>query len=189
MGSGVRDRMVASAVRLFQIHGLSATAFADVIRDSETPRGSIYHYFPDGKAQLAEDATRHAGEWMTAAIRACTDSDDPLEALRGMIELWRSMLGRSDCAAGCPIVAAGVAGVEYPKARQAASDAFDAWRELLTDYLVAQDVVPRRARSLATFVVAAIEGAITMCQTQRSMNPLDEVESELTLLLRQTLGV
>lgn len=186
--STVRERMITSAVRLFQVHGLSATAFADVIRDSETPRGSIYHYFPAGKTQLAEEATKRAAELMTAEIQASLKADDVVDALRRMVGIWRVMLTESDCMAACPMVAAGVAGVEYPQARAAAAEAFAAWHELLTEYLVERELVPRRARRVATLVIASIEGAITLCQSQHTVQPLEDVAEELELLARQTLG-
>ena len=59
-----RERMIESAAALFSERGVDATAFSDVLEHSGAPRGSIYHHFPDGKAQLAEEATRYAGEFI-----------------------------------------------------------------------------------------------------------------------------
>ena len=58
MGTDSRERMVRSAAYLFRERGYSGTGFRDVIAHSGAPRGSIYHHFPDGKAQLAEEAVR-----------------------------------------------------------------------------------------------------------------------------------
>ena len=49
-----RTRMIASAAELFREQGYSATGFRDVVEHSGAPRGSIYHHFPGGKAQLAQ---------------------------------------------------------------------------------------------------------------------------------------
>jgi TetR/AcrR family transcriptional repressor of lmrAB and yxaGH operons len=56
MDSNSRARIVRSAAALFGSRGLSGTSFSDVLADSGAPRGSIYHHFPRGKKQLAEDA-------------------------------------------------------------------------------------------------------------------------------------
>ncbi|MDQ2631261.1 MAG: TetR/AcrR family transcriptional regulator, partial [Actinomycetota bacterium] len=68
--SDARDRMIRSAATLFRERGVEGTAFADVLEHSSTPRGSVYHHFPGGKQQLAEEATRWAGELMAAGIAA-----------------------------------------------------------------------------------------------------------------------
>jgi TetR/AcrR family transcriptional regulator, lmrAB and yxaGH operons repressor len=56
MAADSRASMIRSAAALFGSRGLCATSFADVLADSGAPRGSIYHHFPGGKRQLAEDA-------------------------------------------------------------------------------------------------------------------------------------
>src|SRR2546430_4988817 len=57
-----RASMVRSAASLIRSRGVSATSFSDVLADSGAPRGSIYHHFPGGKAQLAEDAIQWTSE-------------------------------------------------------------------------------------------------------------------------------
>ena len=69
--------------------GFSGTAFSDVIAHSGAPRGSIYHHFPGGRSQLAEEAVRYAGEFISAGVRAATRDDDPLAAVRAFLGWWR----------------------------------------------------------------------------------------------------
>ena len=45
-----------------------------------------------------------------------------------------------------------------------------------------------RARSLATTMVAAIEGAVVLCRAKRSVQPLTEVGGEMETLLRDALA-
>lgn len=77
MGTDSRERMVRSAAFLFRERGYSGTGFRDVIAHSGAPRGSIYHHFPGGKAQLAEEAVRYAGDFLNAGILAATEGGDP----------------------------------------------------------------------------------------------------------------
>src|SRR5207245_7237258 len=65
-----RASMVRSAASLIRSRGVSATSFSDVLADSGAPRGSIYHHFPDGKAQLAEDAIQWTSERLLTHLRA-----------------------------------------------------------------------------------------------------------------------
>ena len=72
--------MIVSAALLIRERGVEATSFSDVIDHSGAPRGSIYHNFPGGKAQLVEEATRYAGDFTAAGLVAALGSDDPVAA-------------------------------------------------------------------------------------------------------------
>src|SRR5919204_6864300 len=87
-----RERMIESAALLFRRQGIEGTSFADVLEHSGAPRGSIYHHFPAGKSQLAEEATRYAGEYIAAGLAVALDSDDPVAAIRGFATVWRGIL-------------------------------------------------------------------------------------------------
>ena len=58
-----RRRMIQSAALLFRRQGIEGTSFSDVLEHSGAPRGSIYHHFPEGKAQLAEEAILRSAEF------------------------------------------------------------------------------------------------------------------------------
>ncbi|MBA3908450.1 MAG: hypothetical protein C0524_00900 [Rhodobacter sp.] len=48
-----RDRLVTVAAALFRCKGYHATGLAAVLAAATDPKGSLYHYFPAGKAGLA----------------------------------------------------------------------------------------------------------------------------------------
>src|SRR3954468_6735161 len=116
--------MIESAAVLMREHGVEATSFSDVLAHSGAPRGSIYHHFPDGKAQLIEEATRYAGDFIAAGLASSLTQQDPVAALRRFIATWRRVLRESDFGAGCPVVAATLEGERTPGARDAAGAAF-----------------------------------------------------------------
>ena len=57
-----RDRLLAGAGRLLAERGYAAMELRDVAERGKAPRGSIYHHFPRGKAQLAAEAAALDGE-------------------------------------------------------------------------------------------------------------------------------
>jgi AcrR family transcriptional regulator len=175
--------MIQSAVALFREHGVQGTSFSDVLAHSGAPRGSIYHHFPGGKAQLAEEATQYAGEIIAAGLAAALQEKDPAAAVRSFAGLYRQLLQGSDFAAGCPIVSATLEGDRSAAARDAAGTAFERWQELLADAFAAHGLPPERALSLATLAIAAIEGGIVLARAQRSNAPLERVADELEVLL------
>lgn len=188
MASDSRERMVRSAALLLREHGYAGTGFRDVIAHSEAPWGSIYHHFPGGKAQLAEEAVRYAGD-LVAQLIEHSPPDDPVAALRGFIALWREGLERSGFRAGCPVVAVATeAPADQPALSQAAAHAFAQWEQALATTLRRAGIPAARSRRLATITVAGIEGAIVLARTRRSTQPLDDVAKELELALRAAIA-
>jgi AcrR family transcriptional regulator len=183
-----RQRMIQSAAELIREHGVDATSFSDVLAHSGAPRGSIYHHFPGGKAQLVEEATRFSGAFFTEFMTSAHEQGDPLEALDAIGEFWRNDLSAREFAAGCPVVAGTVEGDQTPGARAAAGEVFAQWQKLTSDNLVRHGVDPERAASLAATRLAAIEGAVVLCRAQRSLQPLERTLRELRTLFAAALA-
>jgi AcrR family transcriptional regulator len=179
--------MIRSAAVLFRERGVYGTSLSDVVEHSSAPRGSIYHWFPGGKAQLAEEATRYSGEFIAGGIAAALEEDDPVAAVRAFAALWQEILSDSDFSAGCPIVSATLEGDRAPAARDAAGAAFARWQELLADAFGRRGVAPARAKSLATLAIAAVEGAIVISRAQRSSAPLERVADELETIVAESI--
>jgi len=143
------------------------------------PLGSTYHYFPSGKQQLVAEAVETIGHRIDRLIGRAADTPDA--ALDDFADGWRAVLQSTDFRSGCPVLA--VALEEDPVLRKAANEIFDRWRDSLTHNLIASGVDPARAPRLARTVVAAIEGAVALCRAEHSFEPLEDVLSELRLML------
>jgi AcrR family transcriptional regulator len=188
MSTHPRERMIQSALVLFGENGVEATSFSQVIAHSGAPRGSIYHHFPGGKAQLVEEATRYAGVVVANIFAAAIQAEDPIAGLNAVVDFWRGVLHDSDFAAGCPVLAASLESNALPGAREAARDAFQRFQDLHAQLLERAGVASGRARSLAAVAVSAVEGAIILSRAQRSNAPLDRVLDELLVLFQDALS-
>lgn len=180
--------MIQSAMLLIGENGVEATSFSQVLEHSRAPRGSIYHHFPQGKAQLVEAAIRSGGELISTGLAAALEKKDPIAAVDGIADFWRMALRESDYAIGCPVVAATVDGGRTPGAREAAREVFERWAELQAAILQRAGVPEARARAIGTLLVAAIEGAVVISRAERSTEPLERVIDELHALLRDAVG-
>src|SRR4051794_26783180 len=178
-----RRRMIQSAALLFRSQGIEGTSFSDVLEHSGAPRGSIYHHFPGGKAQLAEETTRYAGDFLAAGLAAALADQDPVAAIGRFTSFWLDLLRDGDFVAGCPIVAAAVEGERMPGARDAAGGAFSRWEQLLAAALEKRGLPRDRGLSVATLAIAAIEGGIVLARAQRSTEPLERVAAEVERLV------
>jgi TetR/AcrR family transcriptional regulator, lmrAB and yxaGH operons repressor len=129
----VRERMVSSAVILLAKRGFQGASLAKVLAGSGAPRGSIYHHFPDGKDQLVAAAVEAAGE-RAARILDPLRGRGAVEIADGFLAMWRSVLERSDFAAGCSVLAVTVS-ADSGELVQRAGDVFRSWQARLGELL------------------------------------------------------
>jgi AcrR family transcriptional regulator len=179
-GERTKMKMVRGAAQLLRERGYTGTGFREVIELTGAPRGSIYHHFPGGKAQLAGEAVDYVGGLARGAIEQSFAEGGPVAGLRAFVELWRADFERSGYRAGCPIVAVAVENHDHaPELLDSAVRAFDAWRAAFADSLRGAGVPDARADRLAALVVSAVEGAIVLSRAERDTAPLLEVAAEL----------
>ncbi|MFF7656664.1 TetR/AcrR family transcriptional regulator [Streptomyces sp. NPDC007983] len=184
-----RERIVAGAADMISRRGLNATSIRELAKHAKAPLGSTYHYFPEGKGQLATEAVQYAGAAVSRILRDSLDAG-PAAGLRAFLDVWRGIVVESDFRAGCPVLAVSVEepldGI--PPALTAAAEAFEDWERLLTQSLRAHGADTEQAPGLAALVVAAVEGAIAMCRAQRSTRALDQVAQQLEAVINGAVG-
>ncbi|MGI5451822.1 TetR/AcrR family transcriptional regulator [Streptomyces sp. CA-249302] len=185
-----RERIVAGAADMISRRGLNATSIRDTAKHARAPLGSTYHYFPEGKQQLATEAVRYTGAW-TARVLRKELAAGPVAGLRGFLALWRKIVVDSDFRAGCPVLAVSIeepVDDETPAALAAAAEVFAEWERLLAGSLREHGVGAKQAGQLATLVVAAVEGTVAMCRAKRSAQPLDDTAEQLQSLITAAIG-
>lgn len=188
-GRSTREKIVAGAADLISRRGLSASSVRDLAKHARAPLGSTYHYFPEGKQQLATEAVRYAGESVARTLRGPVRVD-PVAGLRAFLALWRRVVLETDFRAGCPVLAVAVEeplGDEIPPALAAAAEVFESWHALLADALSIHGAGPARATQVATLIVASVEGSVALCRAKRSIQPLDDVAAQLEAVVRAAL--
>lgn len=181
--TGPRERMVRAAAQLIRRQGVSGTGLREVIEQADAPRGSLQHYFPDGKTQLVSEALLMMGGVAARRVmRALNSSESPVPSvfLDAIVEDWRQDLTAEDFAAGCPLVAAAAdIAVSSEPLRQTIAEAFQGWQEPLSEGLISLGVPTERAPRLAVVVLSALEGAIILARIRQSLEPLDAVVAEI----------
>ncbi|MGV9412089.1 TetR/AcrR family transcriptional regulator [Nocardia sp. NPDC003693] len=185
---GARDRLIDSAIALMRCKGIAGTGIAQLLEHSGISRRSVYLNFPGGKSELVAEATRTAGEASSALMRTVTAGTDLATVIGAFPAMWRDALISSDFTAGCPIVAAALGRAESPEAADVAGETFSEWEGILADRLEAEQVAPETARTLATTIVAAIEGAVVMSLASRTTAPLERVGRQLADLVALHTG-
>ncbi|BBY27099.1 TetR/AcrR family transcriptional regulator [Mycolicibacterium sediminis] len=186
---GARDRLLGTAIELLRRQGVAGTGVAEIVERGHTARRSLYLNFPGGKAQLMAEATHVAGSFIDHQIASFVALPTAREALAAFVVEWKKVVGDSDYAAGCPIAAAGLSRSTEPAVADVAGDAFAQWQHTLADSLRRHGADDAVAPVLANMVLAAVEGAVLVCIARKSLTPLDDVESQLAILLDHHLTI
>lgn len=180
-----RDPIIDAAVKLFRRQGYASTGLNDIVETSGAPKGSLYHYFPDGKASIAVAAVERAGERVAAslnALHARTDSSGGLlQAHARQLAGWMRKSGYRD---GCPITTVLLELCPQERAVSAAGrKAYNARLDVFTRRLEEDGHTGPAARRLAILCLSSLQGALIQARVERSDSPLLAAGEELARLL------
>jgi AcrR family transcriptional regulator len=168
-----RERLLEGAGRLLAEKGYAGMELRDVAERGSAPRGSIYHHFPGGKAQLAAEAAEADGLRVRKSIEASLAERGLKETLAAFGEMFRRRAADHPERIGCPVAAAALARPEDPALAAAATAAFQSWEGAIAAALEAEGVKPRQAATFAGLVVSTIEGALVRTRAAGDHGPLD----------------
>jgi TetR/AcrR family transcriptional regulator, lmrAB and yxaGH operons repressor len=174
--SDTRDRLLRAGEKLFRAQGYSGTGLKQLAAEAEAPWSSMYHFFPNGKEQLAEEVIRYGGDLYARMIRQCFVAyPDPREAIGAMFAGEARILRSSGFRNGCPVasVALDVASTTET-VRKPCAEVFASWMAALAEGIAASGTPQDLATDLASYVLAALEGAIILSRTSRSVRPLEQ---------------
>jgi AcrR family transcriptional regulator len=176
--------MLVSAAEVLRERGAAGVTIDAVLARSGAPRGSVYHHFPDGRNQILTEALQFAGEAITEVIDEAA-ANGGLFLVRQFVDFWEELLVESDFAAGCPVVAAAIgAADDEPQLTTVAGNIFSHWREALTRAFVSDGFDDSDAASLAIMCIASLEGAVVLCRSTRSVDPLRDVATQVEFLIK-----
>ncbi|MBW5486937.1 TetR/AcrR family transcriptional regulator [Streptomyces bambusae] len=171
---GTRDRLVRTASRLMQHGGYENSPIKQIVRDAGATLGSLYHFFPGGKQELAVAAIHFGDEEFAEMLAAgLATREDPAEAVEAVTGLLAEALEASDWLDGCPVTATALETLgRLPDVQEACGRAFAHWQGLVAAKLRAGGLPEDEAADLAVTVVNTLEGAEMTAQVSRSRTPL-----------------
>ena len=188
VGLGSRDRMIEATIALMRGAGLGGAGINEIVRASAAPKGSVYHFFPAGKQQIATEALDVYSERVQAFIETALASRrapaDKVKALFDAFALRAEEGGfRTSCAVGTVSLDLDddVAGLREVLAR-----ALEAWIDQIAGHFDVGNA--KRARSFAGLLMTAIEGAYVRARAEASSRAFREAGTWLATLARQEFG-
>lgn len=184
-GSASRQRMIEAAIALMRESGLSGAGINEIVRESGAPKGSVYHFFPAGKQQIAAEALDlYAGRVQAFIEAALASRGTPHDKVKALFDAFakRAEDGgfRSSCAVGAVSLDldGDVAGL-----REVLAAALDAWSAQIATHFDRGDA--RRARSFAGLLLTSIEGAYVRARAEASSRAFREAGAWLAALAKR----
>jgi TetR/AcrR family transcriptional regulator, lmrAB and yxaGH operons repressor len=155
--------------------------------ESGAPRGSLYYHFPGGKEELVLEATRQGVASVTQLLKeALTGSPDLAVGVRAFVEAAAHMLRDSRFVFGCPVAPIVLDSPESSALAKVCREALEEWQQVLVEAL-GSGIERRRAESLATVVVCALEGGLILARARRDIAPLESIADELASMVQSAL--
>src|SRR4029453_14917923 len=99
-----RGAIGRAAATLFRRNGYAATGINEIAEVAGAPKGSLYHYFPDGKDQIGEAAVRFAGKGLVATLEKLEQEHRTAAAMvQAYCRLLAGWMGKTGFPRGCPL--------------------------------------------------------------------------------------
>jgi AcrR family transcriptional regulator len=169
-----RDRLLTATNELFRRRGYHGTSLKQVTAAAAAPIGSLYHFFPGGKDDLARAVILSSGDAYRQLFELIADAAaGPADAVTDFFEGAADVLEETDYIDPCPIgtVAREVAS-SNETLRHATADVFDSWIDAAASRFEAAGVGREDAGQLATTIVAALEGGFVLARARRDSETL-----------------
>jgi TetR/AcrR family transcriptional repressor of lmrAB and yxaGH operons len=171
---------------LLEAQGYHATGLSEILQRSDTPRGSLYYYFPEGKEELAIEAIEQQGRFVESRLREDVAAfDDAAEAIRGLFHKLAHVASSSGCRALSPLtVVALESSSTNERLRQTCAAIYENWRAVFEVKLLTCGFAPEDAASLSLMILGSMEGAMMLTKTLRSGDPLHQTGEHLARIIK-----
>ena len=183
-----RKKILETAASLFKTQGYHATGLSQIIKESGAPKGSIYHYFPGGKEELAIESVKLAVQKVKEElINDLSQYSDPVKSIEQFLKKMSSEFDpRSFChGISISMFAMETAYISEPL-RYASLEAFRTWENIFSDKLIESGIKVSEADDLGMTIHFLIEGALTLATVRQDNKPFLVISKQITRLLRES---
>jgi TetR/AcrR family transcriptional repressor of lmrAB and yxaGH operons len=183
--SNARNQILQTTCTLLEKQGFHGTGLNEIVRESGSPKGSLYYYFPDGKDQITAEAVLQSGQVTAERIRnGLAESSNASKAVYDFILKIADNVELSGFAAGSPLTTVAMeTATKSERINLACREAYGALQAAFRDKLLESGYTKTKAEDLSTFITASIEGGIILSRTYHTADPLRLVAKQLKAVL------
>jgi TetR/AcrR family transcriptional regulator, transcriptional repressor for nem operon len=186
-GEQTRQKIIEAAAPIFNKRGYEGSSLNDLMQATGLKKGGIYRHF-SSKEELAAEAFEFA--WDAARKARLLDLDETANGIDKLKQLIANFIEhRSPVPGGCPILNTAIDSDDgNPVLRARVSKALKSWLGRVQTILDqarerGEAQVDVDTKTVATLIVASLEGALMIGRIQRSDDALRRVQAHLNRYL------
>jgi len=150
---------VTRVAEVFRELGFEGASLYEITERTGLSKGSLYHFFPEGKESMAAEILVHVDQWFVSQVFEPLERDEPRAAIA---QMWRSV--DTYFRSGRRICLMGAFALDETRDRFAKPIKlyFRRWIEALDGALARAGLDAATAKPLAEDIVGGIQGALTL---------------------------
>ncbi len=172
-----KEVVIPKLLNVFRQYGYDGASIARLSEATGLKRASLYHYFPNGKEEMAaialEYITHCLQEQMLAPLRSDCPASDRIRAMNNNIDAFYQH-GQQDCLLA--LLSIGEAGELFQKQVQ---QAVNLWIDSLAQALIDTGITPTTARQRSEDAIMQIQGALVLTRALNDTAIFERVLSEM----------
>lgn len=171
MEFSTREKLAWTAAKLLQERGYNGVGLNEILAAAGLPKGSLYHHFPDGKSDLAQEAAALANREMVRiiddAFRDASDFRHGATSLFHKLAKLFEIMGKNT---GCPISEILFAGPDRPEFRKRSAAYFEGWIAQIATHAECLGVAADDARLEAERLFVVLQGSWILARANEDSN-------------------
>lgn len=182
-----KSLLIETATTLFQQKGYKTVGLNEILSSCNVTKGALYHHFPNGKDELLLTCLHALKEEITTDIEAIFSKHPSTEdAIISMIDKLVHSFEKNGTITGYTFssIVSEIATMSDP-VRSACSELYESIERIYCTKLLADGFTAENATAISLLLTASIEGAMMLCLTQKSTDPLKTIANLLPNLLKR----
>lgn len=157
-----REELIPLLAEVFRTHGYEGASLSLLGAATGLGKGSLYHFFPDGKEEMAQAVLEQIDGWFRREVfQPLREAPEPRAGIRGMLAATSRYFhsGRRVC-----LIGAFALGEARDRFAGKVEGYFAEWVQVLAAALRRAGHGQAQARALAEDAVALIQGALVLAR-------------------------
>ena len=182
----LKSQLIETSTSLFQQKGYKSVGLNEILKACNVTKGALYHHFPNGKEELLITCLHGLNETITADIEAIFSRHSSTEgAILSMIDKLTHDFEKNGTIIGYTFssIVSEMATMSEP-VRTACNALYENIQHLYYEKLITEGYSNESASAFALLMTASIEGAMMLCLTQKSAEPLNTIAILLPNILK-----
>lgn len=168
-----KDRLIRTASDLFRQRGYAGVGVAEILSAANAPKGSLYHHFPNGKADLAMASATWASDGMLRLIAASFEDAERFEdGARTLCYKLAKLFDKAGNWDSCPVSTTLFDGPENTEFHAHSAHLLEGWITEVAHHAARLGAKPETAQQMSDHFFVLLQGGWNLARLRKDANAL-----------------